>query len=145
MRGLDEGLAILERANIGVPAGETLYSVLPGDTVRVSAQIEYRGTRLENVPFYAAICQIVLFVWDPIWENSALVTFPESVDLVPYDLSVDIPITEVGVRPWSPGMFSLFVELKGYPAAGRPQLANVIEVLIRPNFQNFAITGYEKV
>lgn len=129
---------------IGVAAlpGERI-TVAPGDIVRVRASIDYMGPRLDDI-FYAAIGNRFI-VFDEIWVGESPVLFGLSYDWVTYLLRADIPITEIGVAPWTPGVFDLYVKLINNPGAGMPELSNVIEVLIRAQFQNFAITGYEKV
>ncbi|MBA7690893.1 hypothetical protein ES703_99427 [subsurface metagenome] len=129
---------------IGVAAlpGERI-TVSIGDIVRVRAAIDYMGPRLDDT-FYAAIGNRFI-VFDEIWVGQTPVSFALSYDWVSYPLSVDIPITEIGLAPWTPGVFDLYVKLVNNPGAGMPELSNVIEVLLRAEFQNFAITGYEKV
>lgn len=150
---MDGGEAILRQTRvevvregmvIAVPAGELLYGVVPGDTVRVSAAIDYRGPALDD-NFYAAIGnQLVYF--DEVWPSGLVpVHFDASVDLVSYLLTADIPITEIGIAPWTPGWFDLYVKINGHPGAGKPLLTNVIEVLLKPEFQNFGIVSYDVV
>ncbi len=128
---------------IAVPAGSKLYGVLPGDTVRVNATIEYRGPALSDT-FYAAIGHHVVY-FDEIWKGEAPVYFADSVGYVEYPLSADIEITEIGLFPWTPGWFDLYVKLKNRPGEGTPELSNVIEVLLKPDFRNFEIISYDKV
>lgn len=129
---------------IGVAAlpGEIL-TVSVGDTVRVKATIDYRGPALSDT-FYCAIGNRFV-VFDEIWVGSVAVSFPQSYNFLPYELTVDIPITEIGLFPWTPGRFDLYVKLVNNPGAGMPELSNVIEVLLEPDFRNFAITSYEKL
>lgn len=130
---------------IGVAAlpGEIL-TVSVGDTVRIKATIDYRGPALSDT-FYGAIGNRFV-VFDEIWVSDPVaVSFPQSYNFLSYELTVDIPITEIGLFPWTPGVFDLYVKLVNNPGAGMPELSNVIEVLLRPDFRNFAITSYEKV
>ncbi len=60
-------------------------------------------------------------------------------------MSADITITEIGLAPWTPGVFDLYVKLLENPGAGMPELSNVIEILLKPDFRNFAIASYEVV
>lgn len=142
MEALQQAEAIIRGVGIAALPGETL-TVMPGDTVVVTAEIDYRGPALDDV-FYGAIGSRVV-VFDEIWRNSVGVHFGQSFDWVRYNLSVAIPITEVGVFPWTPGFFDLYVKLSGHPGAGMPELSNVIEVILEPEFQNFAIAEYSKV
>lgn len=130
----DVGVAALpgERLTVGV-----------GDTVRVRATLVYRGPALSDT-FYGAIGHRVV-VFDEIWVGSVPISFPRSDDWLPYELTVDIPITEIGLFPWTPGLFDLYVKLVGHLEAGLPELSNVIEVLLKAEFQNFAIASYEKL
>lgn len=136
--------SLLQGVGVAALPGEKL-TVAPGDIVRVRATIDYMGPRLDDM-FYAAIGnRFVVFdeIWVPIAPSP--VSFALSYDWVTYPLVVDIPITEIGLAPWTPGVFDLYVKLVNNPGAGMPELSNVIEVMLRPEFQNFAITGYEKV
>ncbi|GAI98125.1 unnamed protein product, partial [marine sediment metagenome] len=127
---------------IAVPAGQKLYGVMPGDTVRVSASIDYRGPAWDDV-FYAAIGSRVVF-FDEYWVGTTPVHFDSSVNWVTYKFSVDILITKIANFPWTPGWFDLYVKLDvAQGKAGFPELSNVIEVLLAAEFQNFAIASYE--
>jgi len=129
---------------IAVPAGQKLYGVIPGDTVRVTAIIAYRGPELGD-HFYAAIGNRIIG-FDEIWVSGLVpIHFDSSSDWETYTLTADIPITQVGIFPWTPGWFDLYVKINGHPEAGMPELSNVIEVLLEPDFQNFAIVSYDKV
>lgn len=135
---------------IAVLAGQKLYGVLPGDTVRVSASIDYRGPALDD-DFYAAIGSRVVG-FDELWDSGPVpIHFATSVDWITYELTADILITEVAKFPWTPGWFDLYVKLLAHsefwhvPNAGQPELSNVIEVLLAAEFQNFEITEYVKV
>jgi len=134
--------ALLQDIGVAALPGEKL-TVAPGDSVRVRASIDYMGPRLDDT-FYAAIGNRFI-IFDEIWVGHIPVSFALSYDWVTYLLSVDIPITEIGLAPWTPGDFDLYIKLVNNPGAGVPELSNVIEILLRAAFQNFAITGYEKV
>ena len=134
---------VLGRIGVAALPGEIL-PVMVGDTVRVSAEIDYRGPALDD-HFYAAIGNRFI-VFDEIWPSGLVpVHFAQSFDWVTYPLVADIPITEIGLFPWTPGDFDLYVKLDGHPEAGMPELANVIRVMLLAEFQNFGITSYEKV
>ena len=134
--------AILRGVSVGVLPGGIL-PVLPGDTIRVFAVIDYRGPALDDI-FYAAIGHRVVG-FDEIWTGEAPVHFDQSFDWVTYHLVALVPITEITVFPWTPGLFDLYVKLAGHPGAGMPVLSNVIEVLLEAEFQSFGIAGYEKI
>lgn len=136
--------------DLAVPAGQKLYGVMPGDTVMVSAIVDYRGPALDD-DFYAAIGSRVVG-FDELWDSGEVpVHFDSSVGWVTYDLTAAIPITEVAKFPWTPGWFDLYVKLLAHseiwhiPNAGMPELSNVIEVILKPEFQNFTIESYDKV
>ena len=141
MRSLEQ---LLRGISIAVPAGQKLYGVMPGDTVRVSASIDYRGPEWDDV-FYAAIGSKVVF-FDEYWVGTKPVHFDASADWVTYPLSADILITQIAKFPWTPGWFDLYVKLdEAQGKAGFPELSNVIEVLLAAEFQNFGIVSYEVV
>jgi len=127
----------------GVPAGQILYGIVPGDTVRVTATISYKGPALSD-SFYAAIGNRMVY-FDEIWKKEVPFSWASSTSFVTKTLVADILITEVGLFPWTPGFFDLYCKIKGYLAAGLPELANVIEILLKSQFQNFNIVSYDKV
>ncbi|MBA7681221.1 hypothetical protein ES703_89558 [subsurface metagenome] len=135
--------AIVRGVSIAALPGEILPA-MPGDIVKVTAEIDYRGPALDDI-FYGAIGIRTLLMFDEIWKNEAAVHFDQSYDWVRYRVSVAIPITEIGLFPWTPGLFDLYVKLDGHPEAGMPELANVIRVMLEAEFQNFGIVSYEKV
>ena len=134
---------LVGRFNVGVPAGQTLYGIAPGDKVRVTATINYKGPALSD-SFYAAIGHRIIF-FDEIWNNQAAFSWPKTSVLVTKTMVVDILITEIGVAPWTPGFFDLYCKIKGHLEAGLPEVSNKIEVLLESHFQNFSIVSYEKV
>ncbi len=143
------GVGVLRRG-IAVLAPGKLYGVMPGDTVRVTASIDYRGPALDDY-FYATIGNRVV-IFDELWDSGQVpIYFNESIDWVNYELTADIPITEVAKFPWTPGWFDLQVKIVGHseawhvPNAGIPELSNVIEVLLAAAFQNFNIESYNIV
>ena len=148
---LGQAEAILR--GIAVPAGSKLYGVMPGDTVRVSATIDYRGPAWDDY-FYAAIgewrgitwpAQIGLF--DEIWDAQVSVHFDASADWETYELTVEIPITKIANFPWTPGWFDLYAKLTrpGLTGLFTSRLNDVIEVLLAAEFDHFTIDSYEKV
>ena len=145
MNGVNQAELILR--GLAVIAPGKLYGVMPGDTVRISAIVDYRGPALDD-DFYAAIGSRVV-VFDELWNSDPVpVHFDPSVDWVTYTLIAYIPITAVAKFPWTPGWFDLYVKLLGHsevwhvPNAGKPELSNVIEVLLAAAFQNFEIAEY---
>jgi hypothetical protein len=145
MYGLDQAERILQGITIDVPAGQKLYGVMPGDTVRVKATIQYRGPAYSDT-FYAAIGNWVV-VFDEYWVGSIPVSFAQSTDWVTYELTVDILITKVANFPWTPGWFDIYAKLTKPGIGGllTPRLDNVIEVILAAEFQNFNITSYDKI
>jgi len=137
-------------ASVGVAPTGTLSSVMPGDKVRVTATVQYKGPAYTDT-FYAAIGEWRGVTWptdigyfDEIWEGSSSVSFSATNDWATYTLKADIPITEIGLFPWTPGLFDLYAKLS---KAGilTPRYDNVIEIMLKPQFQNFVITDYSKV
>lgn len=138
---------------VGVSAGSKLYGVMPGDKVRVTASLQYRGPQLSDY-FYAAIGEWRGVSWptdiglfDEIWRASKLVSFSSTTSWVSYPLSVDITITEVGLFPWTPGWFDIYAKI-GAGATVRAITSrhdNVIEVVLKSEFQGFAIASYDKI
>ena len=134
----------LELEGLGVPAGQKLYGVMPGVSVRVSASIDYRGPYWADY-FYAAIGNRLVY-FDEIWKGRVEVYFDASADWVTYPLTVDTPITPIGLAPWTPGWFDLYVKLDvAEGKAGMPELPNVIEVILEAEFLNFSIVSYDIV
>jgi len=138
---------------VAVPAGSKLYGVMPGASVKVKATIDYRGPEWDDF-FYAAIGEWRGFSWpanigffDEIWDAQVAVHFDASSDWETYELTADIPITQIAHLPWTPGWFDLYAKLTrpGLTGLFTPKLDNVIEVILAPEFQGFAIVGYDKV
>ena len=134
---------LLQGISVGVPAGAVLPGVMVGDTVRVHATLDYRGPDLSDT-FYAAIGHHIPF-FDEIWFGTEPVFFAETIDWESYELTADILITEIGLAPWTPGVFDLYVKLRDHPEAGMPEERGVIELLLKPEFQKFEIASYELV
>lgn len=133
-------------AGIGVPAGQKLYGVMPGDKVRVKATIQYRGPAY-NDRFYAAIGSH-LIVFDELWDSGMVpVSFAQSANWMSYELTADILITPVAKLPWTPGWFDLYAKLSDFGLTGlfTPRQDNVIEVILAAEFQNFSIASYDKI
>jgi len=152
---LEQAEAVFRGMTIDVPAGQKLYAVMPGDYVRVKATLSYRGPKWENDTFYVAIGEWRGITWptdignfDEIWhEEFYPVNFAASADFLPYQLTVDVPIKQIGLAPWTPGWFDVYAKLKrpGLTGLFAPRLDNVIEVLLAPEFQNFTIVSYDRI
>lgn len=142
---MEQAEMISQGMDIGVSAGQKLYGVMPGDTVRVKATIQYRGPAYSDT-FYAAIGNWVV-VFDEYWVGSVPVSFAQSTDWVPYELTVDIAITKVAKFPWTPGWFDIYAKLvkPGIGGLLTPRIDNVIEVILAAEFQNFSITSYDRI
>ena len=134
---------LLRGVGLGVPAGQVLHGVMVGDTVRVRATLDYRGPAISDI-FYAAIGHRIPF-FDEIWVGQTPVSFDASIDWESYELTTDILITEIGLAPWTPGIFDLYCKINGHPEAGMPEESGAIEILLRSEFSNFEIASYDKV
>lgn len=124
---------------LGVAAvpGEVL-TVIGGDTVRLIVSIDYRGPGITDTLYGAIGNRGVTF--DEIWAGQNPVTFQQSVDWLTHTFTVDI-VTDAE----HPGLYDIYVKLVNHTEAGMPELADCIEVIGVAEFQNFAITSYEKV
>jgi len=131
----------LEEVGVEALPGEKLQ-VAVGDTVRVTASIEYMGPALDDT-FRGAIGTRGFAGFDEICVGQVAVHFnPSLTTFTPYTLTVDIPITSA----ISPGTnYDLYVKLVNHPGAGTPEVDDVIDVLGAVTFRNFKITGYNKV
>lgn len=130
---------LLNSIGVGVEAGNEL-TVMGGQTVRVLAQIEYRGPG-STATLYAAIGNRGLISFDEIWAaTAASVDVGPSVDWVIYGLAVDI-VTDAD----HPGLFDIYAKILETGDPGKPEFADVIRVIGAAEFQNFAISSYEIV
>lgn len=135
---------------VGIAPPGKLSGIMPGDKVRIKATIQHRGPAVTDY-FYAAIGEWRGVTWpadigyfDEIWAaKSSAISFQASTDFLAYNLQVDIPITEIGLAPWTPGLFDLYAKILNQNYVS-PRYDNVIEVLLKAQFQNFAITDYSK-
>jgi len=126
--------------NVGVAAipGEKLV-VMGGDTVRMTATVEYRGPAISD-RLYGAIGERGLF-FDEIWAGQGpSVNFNQSIDWVEYTLTVDI-VTDIS-HPHVD--YDLMAKLLAHPATF-VEVPDVIDVIGTAEFRNFGITSYEKV
>lgn len=141
-----------EVEGIFVAAGQKLYGVMPGDRVRVTASIQYRGPAYSDT-FYVGIGEWKGVTWptdiglfDEHWSGSQSVSLAAAGAWATYNLTADVLITQIGKTPWTPGWFDIYAKLSS-AAVFTPRLDNVIEVILAPEFRpgSFAITGYDKV
>ncbi len=150
---LEQAEVILQGMALGVPAGQLLSGVFPGDKVRVKATVQFRGLAYSD-KFYAAIGNFFGVTWptdiglfDEIWETpdgGVPVSFAQSDTWVTYELTADILIKQVGILPWTPSLFDVYAKLvtKGLYT---PYILNQIQVQLKPEFQNFSIASYERI
>jgi len=130
--------ALLGQQGVAALPGEKL-TIFGGETVRVTATVEYRGPAISD-RLYGAIGERFI-VFDEIWAGTGpLVNFAQSTDWVPYTLTVDIP-TSVDYPHVD---YDLMVKLLAHPAIFQ-EIANSIDVVGVAEFQNFGIVSYEKV
>jgi hypothetical protein len=131
---------LFQEVGVGVAPGQKLQ-VAAGDTVRVTATIEYMGPALSDT-FYAAIGTRGFAGFDEILKGQVAVNFAASLyAFTTYTLTVNIPITSA----ISPGTnYDLYVKLVNHTGAGMPEVDDVIDVVGAPTFQNFKITDYSK-
>ncbi len=127
--------------NIGVAAvpGEVL-TVIPGDTVRVHLEVEYRGPAVDGTCYVAFGRQNTWFNED--WHNQVAVRFAESYDFRKYEITVDL------VTPNRPDVgYDLYGKIKDIPGPDifTPTYLNVLDVLAAAEFRDFVVTAYQKV
>jgi len=133
--------ALLEGISIAALPGEKL-TVMVGDTVRVHLAVDYRGPAIDGVIYVSYGTQNMWFDEDGNKQSDTPVHFEQSMDWVPYEFACDVPIGG------SPGTnYDLYAKIMGVPGPDifSPTLLNVLDVLGVAEFQNFTITGYEKV
>jgi len=113
---------------VEVPAGEGL-ELTYGQTLRVGVALEYRGSR-QRVTLYGAIGNRGLFGFDEVIHGEADLDLPESLtEFTPVMGSVNIPIT-ADIDPGTD--YDLYCKIKEYPAAGMPEVDNVIDIVGMP-------------
>jgi len=142
-----------DEGGLAVAAPDKLYGVMPGDKVKVTASLQYKGPKLDDY-FYAAIGEWRGITWpadiglfDEIWQNSVGFSWAAASDWTDKTLSVEVPITEIGLFPWTPGWFDLYAKIGIglIPRVISSRLDDVIEVLLKPQFRNFAIESYDRI
>ncbi len=126
---------------IAVPAGQKL-TVMVGDTVRVHLGVDYRGPAISGEIHVSYGSQNAWFNEDGNKQNDIPVSFDQSMDWEPYEITCDIYIGG------SPGEnYDLYAKIMGVPGPDifSSTLLNVLDVLGAAEFQNFEITSYDKV
>ncbi|MBA7668095.1 hypothetical protein ES703_76199 [subsurface metagenome] len=133
--------SLLQGIGVAALPGEKL-TVMVGDTVRVHLGVEYRGPAIDGEIHVSYGSQDTWFNEDGNKQADLPVSFEQSMDWVPYEFACDVPIGG------SPGenydLYAKIMEVPG-PDIFSPVLLNVLDVLGAAEFQDFAITGYEKV
>lgn len=126
-------------SNLAALPGEKLV-VVPGETVRVTLSVEYRGPALDGRVWTAIGVKGIWF--DEIFYSATPVHFDDSYDFVPYIITCDVPITD------KPGidydMYAKIMEIPG-PDIFTDYYLNIIDVLAPAEFRDFAIISYDKV
>lgn len=133
--------SLLRGIGVGALPGEKL-TVMVGDTVRVHLGVEYRGPDIDGEIHVSYGRQNAWFNEDGNKQDDIPVHFDQSMDFEPYEIACEVPIGG------SPGEnYDLYAKIMGVPGPDieSPILFNVLDVLGAAEFQNFAITGYEKV
>ena len=133
--------SLLQGIGVAAVAGEKL-EVMVGDTVRVHLAVEYRGPAIDGTIHVSYGRQDTWFNEDGYKQADIPVHFAQSMDWVPYEIACDVPIGG------SPGAnYDLYAKIMGVPGPDifSPTLLNVLNVLGAAEFQNFTITGYEKI
>ncbi len=133
--------SLLRGVGIAALPGEKL-TVMVGDTVRVHMAVDYRGPAIDGAIHISYGSQNTWFNEDGNKQEDVPVHFNQSMDWVPYEITCDIYIGG------SPGEnYDLYAKIMGVPGPDifSPTLLNVLDVLGVAEFQNFAITSYEKV
>ncbi len=128
---------LLQSLGIAVSPGGKL-TVWRGDTVRMSVGFSYRGPAMTGTLRCSIGKRIIYF--DEIAYGRATISLVQSFDFVPYTAFADIDTS-----PISPGAnYDIEAKIEEYPET-LVGIDNVIDVLGAAEFQNFTITGYEKV
>lgn len=128
-----------------VLAPGVLPGVMVGDTVRVTVSVKYRGPEVVDTELYGAIGDVLLGVFNEVWVGKKNVTLARSNEWsAALTYSVDIPITAVGILPWSPGLKDIYVKFTAF-GVKTDTLLDKIELVLVSEFKDFAITEYIKV
>ena len=126
---------------ISALAGEVL-TVRLGDLVRVRLGVDYKGPAIDGEVHVSYGRQNAWFNEDGNKQSDTPVHFSQSIDLVPYEITCDVPIGgSLGTG------YDLYAKIMGVPGPDifSSTLFNVLDVLAEAEFRNFAITSYNKV
>ena len=128
--------AILGGLGVAPPGKLT---VMRGETVRMTVAFNYRGSAI-SVTLYGSIGQIRLGVFDEIAVGQKTISLPSATTWISRTEYVDIVTT-----PISPGTnYDIYAKIKEYPGQALVEIADVIDVIGAPEFQDFRITDYSK-
>jgi len=136
-----EAERILREAGIqtDVPAGQKL-TITQGDVVRVNIAFGYRGPAQSVTP-YASIGKKALGIFDEIaYASGPKINLSQSTTFLSYTGYVDI--NSSNCKPEA--NHDVYAKLLEYTAQ-LMEILDVIDVVGAVEFQNFAITGYDKV
>ena len=134
---LSQAELILQRMDIGVPAGQKL-TVVRGKPVTVTVQFNYRGSGI-SCTLYSSIGQKGMGIFDEIAKASKALTLPASTDFIAYEAFVDIDTTPISPKT----DYDIYATISEYAGQAYNMLLNVIDVIGAPEFRDFAIKSYE--
>lgn len=133
--------SLLQGIGVAALPGEKL-TVMVGDTVRVHLGVDYRGPAIDGAIWVSYGRQNWMFNEDGNKQSRTPVHFDQSMDWQPYAIACDVPIG--GTLGTDYDLYAKIMEVPG-PDIFSPTLLNVLDVLGAAEFQNFEITGYEKI
>ena len=140
-RGTAAGISM--GISIGVSPGQKL-TAWQGDTVRMHVGFDYKGPAITGLTLRCSIGQrrtIWPYDFDEIAYGRATINVDQSFDFRSYTAFADIDTS-----PISPGSdYDIEAKIEEYMDETLVSIDNVIDILGVAEFQNFAITGYEKV
>lgn len=130
---------MLQQMGVAAMPGEVL-TVIPGDTVRVHLEVDYRGPAVDGACYVSFGKQNAWF--DEVWHNQVAVRFAESYDFRRYEITVDLVTPD---RPYVG--YDLYAKITGVPGPDifTPTYLNVLDVLAAAEFRDFVVTAYQKV
>lgn len=138
---VQEAERILREAGIktDVPAGQVL-TISQGDVVRMSVSFAYRGPA-KSVTLRCSIGTRIAGVFYESVYGQKTINLAQSSDWSTYTAYADINTS--GCSP-SVG-YDIEAKISEYTSATLVKIDNVIDIIGAAEFQNFAITGYDKV
>lgn len=124
---------------VGVLPGQPI-ELTYGDRLHVGVSFDYRGPRM-NVTLHGAIGTRGFAGFDEIIAAEGIIPLPDSMlDFSPVAVALEIPIT-ADIAPGT--KYDLYVKINEYPAAGTPQIDDVITITgIPPTFELLGETVY---